>query len=93
MNLTVEVISAYRKAESLSQAPAAIFVITGEELVRGGFSSIPDALRMVPGLHVAQQNAHIWVVAARGFSSPFNNEMLVLLDGRLLYGGTCRTLP
>jgi iron complex outermembrane recepter protein len=83
--MKVEVTSASKKPESLSQAPAAIFVITGEEIRRGGFSSIPDALRMVPGLHVAQQNAHIWVVAARGFSSLFNNKMLVLIDGRSIY--------
>jgi TonB-dependent Receptor Plug Domain len=85
MNVTVQVTSASKKTENLSQAPAAIFVITGEDLRRGGFSSIPDALRMVPGLHVAQQNAHIWVVSARGFSSLFNNKMLVLIDGRLVY--------
>ncbi|MGB7848083.1 MAG: TonB-dependent receptor plug domain-containing protein [Candidatus Acidiferrum sp.] len=83
--MNVEVISASKKAESLSEAPAAIFVVSGEDIRRGGFSSIPDALRMVPGLHVAQQNAHIWVVAARGFSSLFNNKMLVLIDGRLVY--------
>jgi iron complex outermembrane receptor protein len=63
-------------------------VITGEEIRRGGFSSIPDALRMVPGLHVAQQNAHVWLVSSRGFSSLFNAQMLVLRG----CGGTCRTL-
>jgi iron complex outermembrane receptor protein len=80
-----EVTSASKKTESLSGAPAAIFVITGEEIRRGGFSSVPDALRMVPGLHVAQQSAKTWLVAARGFTQTFNNKMLVLIDGRLVY--------
>lgn len=83
--MDIEVTSASKKAEKISAAPAAIFVITGDDIRRGGFSSIPDALRIVPGLHVAQQSAHVWQVAARGFSSVFNHEMLVLVDGRLVY--------
>jgi iron complex outermembrane receptor protein len=83
--MNIEVTSASKKAESISAAPAAIFVITGNDIRRGGFSSIPDALRTVPGMHVAQQSSHVWQVAARGFSSVFNNEMLVLIDGRLVY--------
>src|SRR5580704_1704650 len=83
--MNIKVTSASKKVESLSRAPAAIFVITGEEIRRGGFSSVPDALRMVPGLHVAQQSAHVWIVAARGFSNLFKRLMLVLIDGRLVY--------
>jgi iron complex outermembrane receptor protein len=83
--MNVKVTSASKKAESLSAAPAAIFVITGDDIRRGGFSSVPDALRLAPGLHVAQQSAHVWIVAARGFSSIFNGRMLVLVDGRLVY--------
>src|SRR5271156_1700019 len=83
--MNIEVTSVSKKAENISAAPAAIFVITGDDIRRGGFSSIPDALRTVPGLHVAQQSAHVWQVAARGFSSVFNHEMLVLIDGRLVY--------
>lgn len=86
--MNIEVTSPSKKAERLSEAPAAIFVITGEDIRRGGFSSIPDALRMVPGLHVAQQNSHVWLVSARGFSNLFNAKMLVLIDGRLAYTPT-----
>jgi iron complex outermembrane receptor protein len=84
----IKVSSASKKVESLAHAPAAIFVITGDDIHRGGFSSVPDALRMVSGLYVAQQSSHVWVVAARGFSSAFNNKMLVLIDGRLAYSPT-----
>src|ERR1700733_2793025 len=83
--MDIQVTSASKKSEDMSAAPAAIFVITGDDIRRGGFSSIPDALRMVPGLHVAQQSAHVWQVAARGLGGVFNHEMLVLMDGRLLY--------
>ena len=81
----VQVTSASKQAESLSGAPAAIFVLTGEDLRRGGFATLPDALRMVPGLYVAQTNSHLWQVSARGFSDLNNNKMLVLVDGRSVY--------
>jgi len=84
-NVDIKVTSASKKSESLLHAPAAIYVLTAEDIRRGGFSSIPDALRTVPGLYVAQEDSHSWIVAARGFSYAFNDKMLVLLDGRLLY--------
>ncbi|HKW65392.1 MAG TPA: TonB-dependent receptor [Candidatus Acidoferrum sp.] len=86
--MKIEVTSASRKSEALSEAPAAIFVVTSEDIRRGGFSSVPDALRIVPGLHVAQQSSHVWLVNARGFSNLFNAKMLVLIDGRLAYTPT-----
>jgi iron complex outermembrane receptor protein len=81
----VQVTSASKQAESLFSAPAAIFVLTGEDIRRGGFATLPDALRMVPGLYVAQTNSHLWQVSARGFSDIQNNKMLVLVDGRSVY--------
>jgi len=86
--MQIEVTSASKKSETLSKAPAAIYVITGEAIRRGGFSSIPDALRMVPGLYVAQTNAHVWIVSARGFANSFNDKMLVLVDGRVVFSPT-----
>jgi len=85
MSINVEVQSAAKKPENLSQAAAAIFVLTAEDIRRGGFSSIPEALRMVPGLYVAKVNEHWWTVSARGFSDYVNNKMLVLIDGRSVY--------
>lgn len=86
--MKIEVTSASKKSESLSKAPAAIFVITGDEIRRGGYSSVPDVLRSVPGLYVVQQSAHFWQISARGFSNAFNDKMLVLIDGRLVYSPT-----
>ena len=81
----VQVTSASKQAESLFAAPAAIFVLSGDDIRRGGFATLPDALRMVPGLYVAQTNSHLWQVSARGFSDLNNNKMLVLVDGRSVY--------
>ena len=85
MNIETKVSLASRQSESLAQAPAAIFVITAEDIRRGGFSSIAEALRTVPGLYVAIINRHWWTVSARGFSDYVNNKMLVLIDGRSVY--------
>jgi iron complex outermembrane receptor protein len=85
MSIDVNVNSAAKKTEKLSQAAAAIFVLTAEDIRRGGFSSIPEALRMVPGLFVAKVNQGWWTISARGFSDFLNNKMLVLIDGRSVY--------
>jgi len=83
--MNVEVTSASKKAESLSQAPAAIFVITAEDIRHSGLSSLPELLRMVPGMTVQQVNAHSWTVSTRGFTGFPNEKMLVLIDGRAVY--------
>jgi iron complex outermembrane receptor protein len=83
--MNIQVTSASKKSESLSTAPAAILVITGENIRRRGFSSVADPLRTVPGLYVVQQSSHVWLVTARGFSNEFNDKMLVLIDARLVY--------
>ncbi len=83
--LEIEVTSVSRQAESLSSAAAAIYVITGEEIRQRGFQSIPQALRDVPGLHVAQIDSQKWAVSSRGFNGRYNNKMLVMIDGRSVY--------
>ena len=83
MNVTVT--SVAKKEQPLSKTAAAVFVITGEDIRRGGFRSIPEALRLAPGVQVAQVNANQWAITIRGFNSPFSNKLLVLIDGRAVY--------
>lgn len=83
--LNVEVTSVSKRTQSLSDAPAAVFVITNDDLRRSGVTNIPDALRMVPGLNVARIDANKWAVTARGFNGRFANKLLVLVDGRSVY--------
>ncbi|HYC57798.1 MAG TPA: TonB-dependent receptor [Candidatus Binatia bacterium] len=74
------------------QAPAALHVVTGEDLRRSGHRTLADALRVVPGVFVGSSGAHSWVVGMRGFSGSLANKTLVLIDGRAVYdplfGGT-----
>lgn len=81
----IEVTSVSKKAEKANEAAAAVFVITQEDIKRSGATSIPEALRMVPGVDVAQAGSHDWAVSVRGFNSQFANKLLVLIDGRTVY--------
>ena len=83
--MNVEVSSVSKKAEPISEAAAAIYVLTADDIRRSGAMTIPDALRMVPGVHVAQIDANKWAVTARGFNGVFANKLLVLIDGRSVY--------
>jgi iron complex outermembrane receptor protein len=83
--LNVKVVSASRREESLSKIPAAIKVITRDDIAKSTARNIPELLRQVPGLQVAQIDANKWAVSARGFNSQFANKLLVLVDGRSVY--------
>ncbi len=83
--MDLEVSLADRKPRKVSQSAAAVFVVTAEDIRRSGATSIPDALRMVPGLQVTRLDANKWVVASRGFTNRYTNMMLVLMDGRIAY--------
>jgi iron complex outermembrane receptor protein len=81
----IRVSSFARRDEDLWKTPAAVFVITKEDIARSSVSSIPELLRMVPGIQVAQIDASSWAVSARGFNSAFADKLLVLIDGRPFY--------
>src|SRR5712691_6236445 len=83
--INMEVTSASKKQEKLSQTAAAIYVITQEDIRRSGATSIPELLRVVPGLDVAHIDASKWAISSRGFNDRFANKMLVLIDGRTVY--------
>jgi iron complex outermembrane recepter protein len=86
--MNMEVTSVSKKEEKISRAAAAVFVITSEDIRRSGATNIPDVLRMVPGVDVAQINAFTWAISARGLNGEFANQLLVLLDGRSVYTPT-----
>jgi iron complex outermembrane receptor protein len=74
-----------KREQKLADAPAAIFVITQEDLRRSGVRSIPEALRMAPGIEVARIDQNKWAITSRGFNGRFANKLLVLIDGRSVY--------
>ncbi len=81
----VEVTTVSKEPEEVWQTPAAIAVITQDEIRRSGATSIPELLRLIPGVNVAREQSDQWAVAVRGFNSQFSKGLLVLIDGRSVY--------
>src|SRR5580700_3807865 len=83
--LNTQVTSVSKKEEKLARAAAAVFVINQDDIRRSGATNIPDLLRMVPGVEVAQVNNNSWAITVRGFNQLYSDKVLVLVDGRSVY--------
>ena len=81
----VEVSIVSRRRERATGAAAAVTVITGDDIRRSGATTIAEAFRLSPGLHVGQVTSSTWAVSSRGFGSLNSSKLLVLTDGRSLY--------
>ncbi len=83
--MDIDVTSVSRKPQKLANVAAAAFVITQDDIRRSGATTIPELLRMVPGVQVARIDSNKWAVSIRGFNGRFSNKLLVLKDGRSIY--------
>jgi iron complex outermembrane receptor protein len=83
--MNVEITSVSKHREKVAQAPAAVAVISQEDVRRSGMTSIAELLRLSPGLEVARVHANQWAITSRGFNDVFANKLLVLMDGRTVY--------
>jgi iron complex outermembrane receptor protein len=83
--MRVEVVSAGREVERLADVAAPVFVITRDDIARTGVRSLPEILRLAPGVDVARLSAGRWAVGVRGDTGRFSNKLQVLVDGRSIY--------
>lgn len=81
----IEVTTPSKQPEKAFDSPSAVFVITGEDIRRSGATSIPEALRLAPGVEVARLDANHWSIGIRGFGTRLTRSVLVLIDGRTVY--------
>ena len=81
----VEVTTTSKEPEELWKTPAAVYVITQEDIRRSGATTLPEALRLAPGVEVAQADSDHWSVSIRGFGAVLASKLLVLIDGRSVY--------
>ncbi len=81
----IQVTSVTKEPEEVWKTPAAIYVITQEDIQRSGATNIPEALRLAPGVEVARINSDTWSIGIRGFGSRLSRSVLVLIDGRSVY--------
>ena len=86
----IQVTSVSKASEALQRAPAAVYVISHDDIARSGVTSVPEALRLAPNLLVTQTSSSAYVISARGFggnpdAQNFSNKLLILIDGRSVY--------
>lgn len=86
--MRIEVTSVSKRPERMSDAAAAIFVITQEDIRRSGMTTLPDVLRLAPGIDVSQSDATHWAISSRGYNDVYSSKLLVLVDGRTIYSPT-----
>ncbi len=80
--MEVKVTTASRRPDRLSRVAGAVTVIDEEDIARSGATTIPEALRLVPGVHVTRKDTDKWAIGIRGFSNMFGNKQLILVNGR-----------
>ena len=84
--MNIEVTSVSRQKQRVADAPAAVTVIGQDDIQRSGLTTLPDLMRLAPGMDVARVDANKWLIDSRGsFSGLFANDLLVMMDGRTLY--------
>ena len=81
----IEVTTVSKEATAAFKTPAAISVLTQDDIRRSGATNIPDVLRLVPGVEVAQIDSDKWAIGIRGFQGRLSKSVLVLIDGRSVY--------
>jgi len=85
VNMDVEVQTAGKVSTRAMDLPYAAFVVSTEDIQRSGVQTIPDALRMVPGVSVKQISSAEWAIGIRGAGGRFSRFVLVMVDGRIAY--------
>src|SRR6266700_3723104 len=80
-----EVTTVSKEPVKVNRTPAAIYVITQDDIRRSGATSIPEVLRQAPGVEVSRIDSHKWSLGVRGFESNLSRSVLVLIDGRSVY--------
>jgi len=83
--MKIKVVSVQHRETDLRTTPAPTFVLTSEDIRRSAATSVPDVLRLVPGLEVARVSGNSWAISARGLNGTAANKLLVLVDGRTVY--------
>ena len=81
----IEVALVSRKPQPRAKAAGAVDVVTPSDIERSGITTLAEALRAVPGVHVANLNSNQIAIGVRGFTSQLARSQLVLMDGRNLY--------
>jgi iron complex outermembrane receptor protein len=83
--MQIDVTTVSGSAHAWFKSPAAVYVLTAEDIRRAGALSLAEALRLAPGVFVGRVNSQAYSVGTRGFNGGLGNKTLVLIDGRIVY--------
>ncbi len=83
--MNIEVYSVAKKPQRMGATAASVYVINAEDIRRSGMRTVPELLRLAPGVQVARTQSGGWAISIRGFADEFSNKLLVLVDGRSVY--------
>jgi iron complex outermembrane receptor protein len=83
--MQIKVITPAKHPEALMDTPSAVHIISGEDIRRSGATSLPDAMRLAPGMTVSRIDLSRWAVSMRGFHGQYAKHLLVMIDGRSIY--------
>ena len=86
--LNMEITTASKKEQKLSETSAAVFVLTHDDILRSGATTLPELLLNVPGVEGGMINSHSAAIGIRGLSGQWSNKLVVLIDGRSVYTRT-----
>jgi len=86
--MSMEVTTASKKQQKLSETASAVFVLTSDDIRRSGATTLPELLLMVPGVHGGAVNSHVAAIGIRGLGGQWTNNLLVLIDGRSIFTRT-----
>lgn len=83
--MNIEVVSVTQRRQTMARTAASVYVITQEDIRRSGFTSIPELLRLAPGVEVARIDVSSWAISIRGLNDQYRRKVLVVIDGRAVY--------
>ncbi|MCK5099116.1 MAG: TonB-dependent receptor [Desulfobacteraceae bacterium] len=90
--MAIEVTSVSKYKQLLFNTPAAVTVITSQDIKQSGLKELPELLRLVPGMQVVRENDAYWHVSARSMPFDGKRKMLVLVDGRSIFSQATGTV-
>jgi iron complex outermembrane receptor protein len=82
---SLQVTTVAKQPAEVWRTPAAITVLTQDDIRRSGVTTLPELLRLVAGVQVSRMDSDHWAVGIRGLTSAFSKALLVLIDGRSVY--------
>jgi len=85
MATDVQVTSAMKRLQNMSETASSIYVLTNTEIMQSGVTTVAQALKLVPGMQVRQIDNNQWAITSRSTAGRYSSKLLVMIDGQSIY--------